>query len=256
MSIFARDGTFLESTRMGSSFQPGLTTDVLPDGRLLTSRMNGFGIDTQDGLHRRDLTWGLYDPRTDSSVSYGVWPGFETYVETAGTAVRATILPFAASSHGAVDDAGRIHIGDGARPEVRTYDDAGRLTRIARWSAPTPDADPVVATQREEALANADGPGARRFVESQYDAIPRGRALPAFVQIRSGWNGELWIQGFRMPGASTVRWDVLDRDGVQRATVAIHADFSPTQIEEGFLLGTRRTDMDVEQVVRYDLRRR
>lgn len=256
MSIFSRDGTFLESTRMGDGFEPGLTTDILPDGRLLTPRMNGYGLDTPDGLHRRELTWVLYNPLTDRTVSYGVWPGFETYVETAGTAVRGAILPFAPASDGAADDAGRIHIGDGALPELRTYDDTGELTRIARWQTTSADADPVVATLRAEALANADGPEARRFIEAQYDAVPRGRPLPAFVQIRAGWDGELWIQDFPMPGAATVRWDVLGRDGTHRATVAVPSGFSPTQIGEDFLLGTMRGALGVEQVLRYRLLRR
>ena len=256
VSLFSPDGILLESTRMGDGFVPGLTTDILPDGRLLTPRMNGYGVDTPDGLHRRELTWALYDPRTDRTVSYGVWPGFETYVETTGTAVRGAILPFAPASDGAVDEAGRIHIGDGALPELHTYDDTGELIRIARWQAPTPDADPVVATLHAEALADAEGPEARRFIEAQYDAVPRGRALPAFVQIRAGWNGELWIQGFPMPGAATVRWDVLDRDGIHRATVAVPSGFGPTQIGEDFLLGTIRDALGVEEVVRYRLIRR
>ncbi len=258
LNRFDQTGRFVGSTPMGGGFvSAAWTVDLLPGGRMLLPILDGFGVDTPEGLYRRPLHFVVYDPAADRTVEYGSWDGPETYVETAGTSVRAAVLAFGGSADGAVTTDGRVHIAQGSDPEIRSYDEDGDLLRIVRWDAgPTVPADAAIATARERDLANnADDAPARAFVEAQYAVIPEGRALPFVVSLVSGPDGEVWSQRFSVVGEGPWLWDVFDSEGVHTAVVEMPADFHPTEIGVDYVVGTSRDTADVEHVLLYGLDR-
>ena len=254
---FDSDGAFLSSTPMGVGFVGAAwTVDLFADGRMLVPVFDGFGVDTSDGLYRRPLQFVVYDPAADRTVDYGSWDGPETYVETAGTSVRASILAFGGAADGTVSDDGRVHIALGTVPEMRTFDDAGALTRVVRWDAgPDLPADAVIAASRERALANADDAGTRAFIEAQYDVIPEGRTLPVMVSLAAGPDGEVWSQRFSVANEGPWLWDVFDAAGAHLAVVEMPSDFRPTEIGVDYVVGITRDAMEVEHVLRFGLNR-
>ena len=79
--------------------------------------------------------------------------------------------------------------------------------------------------------------------------------MPAFADLRVDSDGAVWIQEYRRPGATTIRWQVMHPQGRTIATVQVPANFAITDIQGGRVAGIWLDENDVETVRVYQLRR-
>lgn len=103
----------------------------------------------------------------------------------------------------AVVGAGRIHVGNGWRPEYRVYTLDGRLERIVRWQA-TPA--PVTAALRQG-----------QAMRSRLPPSPR-EVLPYYHAIRVDSRGRVWVEDYDRGG-----WSVFGPAGEYLGRITVPA---------------------------------
>ena len=82
--------------------------------------------------------------------------------------------------------------------------------------------------------------------------VPEG--LPPVTATASGDDGTLWLRR-EETAAETVRWEVLDRNGVLQATLSLPARVTVHAFAGDVLVGVELDELDVPYVVRYRVTR-
>jgi hypothetical protein len=80
------------------------------------------------------------------------------------------------------------------------------------------------------------------------DGIPAH--LPPVTAAASGADGSIWLRREETPGR-TVRWDVLDRNGVLQATLRLPRGVTVETVAGDVLVGVELDELDVPYIVRY-----
>lgn len=143
----------------------------------------------------------------------------------------------------------------GDTPDVRAFDNSGRLIRIFRMAeAPRPVTPEDVEGAIDFRLGQFSAPlrsGARRVFE-QMDIPNR---WPTFQSVRVDRLGWIWAELFRTTKDATPRWMVFDSSGVARGVVDLPPGLEVQDIGPDYVLGRWRDDLYVEYVRRYRLDR-
>ena len=186
--------------------------------------------------------------------SFGDFPGAEVFVDQ-----MAGMILFGANSYATVVGE-ELVVGTGKEPELRFYANDASLRRIVRW----PDHDRRVTEERveqylvaaEAALPEAARPQARAMLAR----IPQSDSEPAYENILSAPDGELWVGEYRgpemaLPGArSPVReWMVLDDGGVLQARVSTPLGFQPLYVGQKEVIGVFVDEVGVESIQAYEV---
>lgn len=82
--------------------------------------------------------------------------------------------------------------------------------------------------------------------------VPDG--LPPVTAVASGDDGTLWLRR-EETAVETVRWEVLDRNGVLQATLSLPARMTVQAFAGDVLVGVELDELDVPYVVRYGVMR-
>ena len=150
-------------------------------------------------------------------------------------------------------DGPNLVIGYAERLEVNTYSRAGVLLRIAR--GPSEDLTLGAVWRREFEKAALVGPAkdARELLKIAGDPMPS--TIPAYSALKIDRDGNIWVKRFALPGHSTDRWGVFDRDGRFLGHVAVPAGLDVYEIGPDYVLGSETDSLDVPRVRGYRLHR-
>ena len=79
--------------------------------------------------------------------------------------------------------------------------------------------------------------------------------MPAFEALRVDSDGAVWVQEYRRPGATTIRWRIVAPGGAPIASIDVPSRFAITDIRGDRVTGIWLDENDVETVRVYQLRR-
>jgi hypothetical protein len=237
-----------------SDFVTGTVGGASESGIVTTRGTGGGGPQMFEGQFMRpiDVRWiSLSQVRAEtvaqfSSQIFGVR-------NLAGVSYYALRVPFTTYPSTAVGVQGFFVTG-GLKPEVRAFDNSGRLIRIFRLiEAPRP--------VTPEELAGAIDASVERFSKDRakvrwaYESMDVPTRWPAFQSVRVDRLGWLWVELYRPPHHLTPQWMIFDSSGVARGVVDLPRDLEVQDIGADYVLGRWRDEMRVEYVRRYRLDR-
>lgn len=180
-----------------------------------------------------------------------------THVIDTGSGASRSIyyfpIPFETEGSWAAHDA--IYAGTGETYEIRTLRPDGSVARILRRD----QAGQIIDDDLADALAEdwKEGPYGKHWREispgEPFDFSSRPKRLPVFDGLLLGEDGALWVRRFPLPGVEAHRWDVHASDGRYLGMIMIPGSLTVRRAGADYLLATRRTDLDIEQVVLFEL---
>jgi len=134
--------------------------------------------------------------------------------------------------------------------------DVDMVVRVPELERPLSGA--VVDSIRQFRLEACRGNRAEceRTVEATLEAFPVPDNRPAYSTFLVDAGGRLWVAEWAHPGAQVTGWHVFSTDGELLGRVAIPAGLRITDVQEGFVLGVIRNELNVPFVRRYPLTRR
>ena len=95
------------------------------------------------------------------------------------------------------------------------------------------------------------GEAVRMVIEN----APARRTLPAFRQLLVDSEHSIWVGRPHRRSDASSSWIVLAADGTPEASVEVPPDVEILEVGETYVVGLRRNDADVEQIVLYELQR-
>lgn len=237
------------------------------DGSVLGMEQ-GFRInDGREGRYRDTVTLVRYGPDGAAGDTIARAPGveMEQIPLTFGGRTTAAPSPVPLGRSTVVAVAGdRAYLGenDAWRIEVRGAD--GRLRRIVRTDArPTPVTPADQEADRQQRLEQLSAtPQFRSLpaeIKTQFEARIRNarypETLPFLGAMLPAADGNLWIEEVVGPSQEQRRYAVLDSSGVLLGRVTMPADFRPTFVDGGAVVGVWTDPDDVEHVRIYLIRK-
>ena len=264
-TMFRLDGELIGTSPVNSPVSSFPNVQArLPDGRALEYRTDNDPPGFEPGHVRYTGHAIAWDPRADSAEASVdtllTAPAGEGFLQVLGgdgqyRAVRNAAVPFGAPQGMRAIGGGRVAMGDGSQYRIEVWaGDEGRLS-IRRPVEPRPVTSAHVEAWLDDLLARypEDRHAALR---SDYAEIEPAATMPAYSEIQLDAGGNLWVERFRVPGASSPRtWDVFDRDGRWLGGVDLPEGLDVYEIGTDYVLGLERDDMDVEYVRVYEVDR-
>ncbi|MGH7461661.1 MAG: hypothetical protein ACREMA_11635 [Longimicrobiales bacterium] len=143
----------------------------------------------------------------------------------------------------------------GDTPDVRAFDNSGRLIRVFRVAeVPRPVTPTDVKDAIDFRVPRYDAQH-QSGVRRAYEQMRVPKQWPAFQAIRVDRLGWIWAELFRTTRDTTQRWMVFDSSGVARGVVDLPPGLEVQDIGYDYVLGRWRDDLRVEYVRRYRLDR-
>lgn len=261
LSVFSPSGVFARSLTLERP--PGATGVPTPVGGFADGSFASFTVLTpkpgpgqeRGALYRLTAFWYQHDDSGRFRAALGQSPGGEHFLEFADGMVVQWRPPFQRVLRYAVG-ADRVIAGDGLEPtfvSLRTNPLSSQPISVTVRNLGLTPAD--VARFREEQLDRAPTPQQRTQLETSYSKTPTPTTMPAFEALRADAHGNVWMQEYRRPGATTVRWQVINALGALVATLEVPTQFLVTDIDSDRVAGIWLDENDLETIRVYQLRR-
>jgi hypothetical protein len=230
----------------GSFFYFGIARAPVPTVEAVTRDTHVVALYTRDGSYARPV--GRFPALERLLHMGGMMPG-PTGVMTPAWSVKGVPFPRETLFRTGIDG---LYTGDGTTFEILRFDQNGFLKRIVRLRhVPLQVTPAIIAQQRRE--PSGRGTPSRPGVDSGLDASRYPKTLPAYSAFRVDGAHRLWVQDYPLPGDSTRRWNVFDREGRFAGVVSTPPRMHVLEIGLNWLLGVWRDDSDVEYLRLYDL---
>lgn len=214
---------------------------------------------TQSGVGYRSLEYSWLDFMTQQTtplLSVDIPRSWITIEE--GRPPYSAVIPFTMRWVPATVSPGGALFSVGSAPEIREYGLDGDLRRVIRIDM---EGRPVDAEMLEAAAAHSGAtlPASEIYYANLYAEMSLPDTLPAFWSLVMDDRGWTWAEVFQpeyaREGDAPRTWVVFDSDGRARGTVETPARLEVVEIREDYILGIWTSELDVEQVRRYSLRR-
>lgn len=254
LTVFTPDGSVARTVAIRPVEALGRPTPVgvLAGGRLaIRVTQPVMAGETPTGIRRDSMRVFVTDAQGESLRSVGALPGSESFVLRRGRSTNVTDLPFARRGYAAAhDETVVLAATDGYR--FHAYDLAGPRLSI-RAEVPdrrVSDEQLERARQRESERLREIGFYERMAenVEEKYRAIPRGRPLPAFADMRLASDGRLWVRLAGRDPADPPIWVVHDSDGQARSAYQLPAGARLMDAGGDWVVGTLSDEFGVDYV--------
>lgn len=261
LSILSALGEFARSLTLERP--PGATGAPTPAGGFADGSFASFtatppkpGPGQERGaFHRLTATWYQHDANGRFRTVLGQSPAGELFLELLDGMVVNWAPPFQRLLRHSVS-ADRVFAGDGLEQSVVSLGTKPVRSQVIPVAVRNLNLTPAdVAKFREERLDRAPTPHHRTQLETSFGKTPVPTTMPAFEALRSDAQGNVWMQEYRRPGATTVRWQVINASGALVATLDVPAQFSITDVGRDRVAGIWLDENDVETVRVYQLRR-
>jgi len=255
VSYFGPDGTFVRSVTL--DFPAGFPTPIgqFADGAWLCTR--GFVFAPSGDMSeivRDTVPMLVFEPSGALRDSIGLFPAPEYYVRSSRNNAFATSLPFGRTTE-VVVSGDRFYAGHTERYEIVRYSSAGVPDLILRLDRPpAPIAPDDLARYKAEQMEDADA-SFRQQTARNLEEMPYPATYPAFADVVTDAEGNLWVLDYPRPGNDERRWTVFSAEGHAVGTVVTPPALRVLEIGSDYLLGVRQDDLDVEYVRLYRLDR-
>lgn len=252
-SWFTPDGMLARSVTFAAVGRGNPEPLGLSGGRLLMR--SGFSRTFGRGEARDTTEVYLYDQSGALAESLGRYAGTERFFYTTpdGSA-SMQLVPIYGRMAYAGARADRLAIGSSDAFEIDVYDAAVLSLKIRAHHEPRPVSSGDVGRERRSRQANVSG--SMQQIRSQaIAATPARETLPAFGQLLVDDHRWIWVRDHPRFPEEQRRWIVLDSDGVPHARLETPPDLEVYEIGDTYLLGRRRDEDGVEQIVVHRLRR-
>lgn len=154
-----------------------------------------------------------------------------------------------------------VVIGHTSRYELGAFSADGSLARIVRRDhAPRSPTSEDVESYIEAQVAQSRLRGTeseKQRLRRQYQSVPVAEHFPVFAAVMSDTVGHLWVAEYEFSGEERPprRWTVFDPEGRVLGFVDTPEGLWVHEIGEGYILGTARSELDVEMVQLWPLER-
>jgi hypothetical protein len=202
------------------------------------------------GLNEDSVSYHAVDRDGTILRQVGASPGSRVFFLQQNGPPLIDEQPFGAVTAAATTDGGYA-LATGVDPEIRVRDADGSLRRIVRWNAaPQPITPANLDAWKAWDLARGEHPEtARRLWQ---DAVTLPDHLPYATGLIA--DGErFWVREWSSPEEQGSRWRVLDPGEGWVAAFRLAAGLEPRLVADGWLIGVRRDELDVEHVVAYEV---
>ncbi|MDE2678767.1 MAG: hypothetical protein OXI76_12780 [Gemmatimonadota bacterium] len=152
-------------------------------------------------------------------------------------------VPFTLESS-ATGHAAGVAATTGETYELRLFDTAGKLSRIAR----------LAETPPEWTLEHLEAGVPNERLRTLAQDFPLPATLPGYDRLAAADTGEIWARRYMLPRGATVHWDVFQPDGRYLGRVDVPAAFRLHGVSDGQLLGVHEDELGVQRVQVLDLR--
>lgn len=197
-------------------------------------------------LERSTTAFKLVDLDSGGITELGVYPQKIARVLANGLA-RHAYQPYSPETvHGVGPD--HIYVGDSAGRAIQVF----TLTGEPRSSIAA-DFKPVGVTSRDldaaraRALSNR-APELRPLAERLWAEAPKPETFPYFDRLMGASDGQVWIRHYRVDPDAATQWQILDSTGVAIGVVQLPGRFELHAVEDQYLIGVWRDELDVEYV--------
>lgn len=147
---------------------------------------------------------------------------------------------------------------------VELYDPSGRLLRIVRDGSHRPIQITEQHVERERAARRDTmramlermpmmGQAWLQAQEKNLAALEFPERFPAYAEIMTDAEGNLWVQQFPLPGEPPPPWSVFDAEGRLLGSVAMPRGVKPLEITGEYVLGLTVDDLGLEYVVLHQI---
>jgi hypothetical protein len=208
-------------------------------------------LDMTEGQHESTtgVRWITLDSMHDTIVAQYSIPSYMTTFDVP----YSLNVPFNARPSVTIGRRG-FFVSGGHAPEVREFDNGGRLVRIFRVvEAPRPVTAEDIKTAIEEEVRPFLIPHAP--VRAVYQRVKFPDHWPTFQSVQIDRVGWIWAELYRPVRNEASRWMVFDTTGVARGTVEVPAELEVHDFGADYVLGRWRDGLRVEYVRRYRLDR-
>jgi hypothetical protein len=243
ISIIGPDGTFGRTVSPAAATLGAFFAGALENGSYV------FGVPVplmpREGISRDSVVYLLVSADGAKADTLVVAPGGQQYQRVNGNSVARMTYPLGALP-AANASGSRISLGATDSYEIREFGADGSATRLLRRAVhvqPYTDAHFRAVADRYPQLASA------------FEDMPRPNRAPAFASLLADRENNLWVQDYPTPGAASVAWTVFDPLGAMLGQIALPTSFRPTDIGTDYLLGVWTTELGVESVRIYSLRK-
>ena len=209
-------------------------------------------LNMTEGQHESTtgVRWITLDSIRDTIVAQYSIP---SYVTTFDVPYGLTV-PFNARPSVTIGRRG-IFVSGGHAPDIREFDNSGRLVRIFRViETPRPVTAEDLKTAIEDQVRPFLIPHAQ--VRAVYQRMNFPDTWPMFQAVQIDRGGWIWAELYRPVRNEASRWMIFDTAGVARGTVQLPAELEVHDIGVDYVLGRWRDSLRVEYVRRYRLDRR
>ena len=252
-TVFSSDGQTHRSFLPGMPphFIGGTVGAASDSGIIVMVTLGGTPMVEGQIMQPIDVHWINLTSRNRAAVAQFSTHAFS--VNDLGGIPTSLRVPFTTRPSAAVGVHGFFVTG-GERPEVRAFDNSGKLIRLLRLIE-----DP--RRVKPEDVKGAIDSLVARFTTAQskarwaYEQMDIPARWPAFQSVRVDRLGWIWVELFRPPHHLTPQWMVFDSSGVARGIVDFPAGLEVQDIGLDYVLGRWLDDLRVEYVRRYRLDR-
>ena len=265
LSLFDAAGRHVRDLGVADAVNPVplLVVGRLRDGTYLAQKPNtriGPEMLQRNAGPARDSMYVLHlDAAGAPTDTLGLFPGPQMDIQMLDFGGRSIPMPLMMpfSPNTSVAAAGdHAYVGTSDTYEIGVYTPAGDLTRLIRRPH-----EPRAVTEAEveehrarltEAIEGQANPFMAQFRDA-YAKVPYPETMPAFGELLTDREGNLWVAEVTASDDAARRWSVFDRDGVWLGEVVTPARLSVREIGADYVLGHATDEQEVERVLLYAL---
>lgn len=265
VSILDDTGAFVRSyvIRSPGNLMFPIPTGIFGDGTLLAAVQQIDTTAKSGGSYRTPTAYVTYLESGELRDTIGMFPGMEMYPSTISFNGRdfpsPAPVPLGRNTF-AVARGGRVYVAPNEGWEVQVLDSAGVIRLLSRrdfQAAPLSAED--ISRARDDAMerlknnaSNIPAPMMEQL-EKRVETAPYPDHLASYSGLLVDDDGNLWVEGARLPGVTQRTYSVLDSTGHWLGDVALPDGFRPTDIGTSHVTGIWQDEDDLEYVRVYRL---
>jgi len=228
------------------------------DGSLLASP-GGSGTDlfdsTNDEITRLPIVLARVVAGIDDPSTLGPFPGPEAIVNVRTSSQVTIEFPAFGKSPTFAVRGSEFYVGGQDGDEILVHDTTGALVRIIRTGRmPEPVTNPHLDAAWERRLEAMPKESRAQLRATGRDTdTPQGEFVPAYGEIATDIDGNLWVADFDDPTDPPGRWTIYDPEGRVLARIVLPETFDLLDAGPDYVLGLETDELDVEHVRMYGL---
>jgi hypothetical protein len=260
LSVLDPTGEFVRTYDVGETASVSRILGRFGDGSLLAAPLDVASDlleSVSDEIRRPPLTLVRVATGADTPDTLGQFPGGEAVVSIQASGGQITAIsvmkPAFGKSPTFAARGSEFYVGGQDGDEILVHDTTGALVRIIRTGrAPERVTAVHLDAVWERRLEAAPEERRAEVLAARRDSdTPEGDFVPAYGEIGTGIDGNLWVADFDDPTDPPGRWTIYDPEGRVLARIVLPETFDLFDAGTDWVLGRELDDFGVEYVRLY-----